>query len=109
MSLVAAPNSHTLQREGNSAPCWLSRGTELSPELLGHVQLLLCWEHSTLLTCPAQLRGCAGAAGTGLHVAPTDVGTCGILASTDVGEAALPRPGRLALAQVSLGILLLAL
>lgn len=109
VSLVAAPNSHTLQREGNPAPCWLSRGTEPIPELLGHLQMLLCWEHSTLLPAQHRLRGCAGTAGTGLHVAPTDVGTCRILASVDVGEAALPHPGRLALVQVSLGILLPAL
>lgn len=54
VALVAPPESLTLQRKGGSAPCWLSRGTELSPELVGHLHKLLCWEHSTPLTCTAQ-------------------------------------------------------
>lgn len=86
---------------------WLSRGTELSPELVGH--LLLCWNTAPSSPAEHRLRGCAGTAGTELHVSPTDVGNNRVLASVDVGQAALPHPARLALVQVSLGILLLAL
>lgn len=103
MALVAAPKSHILQREGNSAPCWLSRGTELSPELVGHLHMLLCWEHSALLTCTAQAPWVCWHCWHGAALSPTDTGTQRVLVSTDVGEAALPQPGRLALVQVSLG------
>lgn len=99
VALVAAPKSHTLQREGNSASCWLSRGTELSPELVGHLHMLLCWEHSTLLTCTAQPPWVCWHCWHQAALVTHRHRTCRFLASTDVGEAALPQPGRLALVQ----------
>lgn len=67
---------------------------------MGHLHTLLCWEqHPAYLP---RLRGCAGTAGTGLDLSPTHMGTR-FLASTAVGVAALPHPGRLALVQVSPG------
>lgn len=57
--------------------------------------MLLCWEHSMLLSYIAQacLCGCAGIGVTGLHWSPTHMGTHCFLVSTDMGKAALSHPG----------------
>lgn len=85
VSLVAPPKSpaspHSLRTEGVLAPRWLSKGTELRPELVGHQHMLLCQEHSTLLSCiaPACRCGCSGTGVTGtgvtrLHWSPMHMG-----------------------------------
>ena len=64
---------------------------------MGHLHMLLCWEHSTLLSYIAQacLCGRAGTGVAGLHRSPTHMGTHCFLVSTDMGKAALPHPGML--------------